>query len=77
MENIKIKYTSIATPPEGIVASRNYTFGKDENGYFCTTGVQKIRMELDMIKSLFSPVGKTWNDIFTKPKNEKKTGLLK
>lgn len=59
----KIIYTCPAVPPDGIVLSKVYEFGKDKKGFFYADKVKKVYAELKWIKMLFSPVEGTWDDI--------------
>lgn len=65
----EIKYTSFAMPPYGIKLDKIYLFGKDSKGYFYSDAKEKKYLDLDEIKTLFSPVGKTWDEVLKVYKN--------
>lgn len=65
----EIKYNCYAVPPDGIKIEKTYTFGKDRNGYFYSDARNKTYLELDELKVLFAPIGKTWDEVL----DEKKT----
>lgn len=67
-----IKYTSFAMPPYGIKLDKTYLFGKDSKGYFYSDAKEKNYLDLDEIKALFSPVDKTWDEIFKVSNTKKK-----
>lgn len=59
----KMEYTSIATPPVGVVLTQKYVLEKDSNGYFYTVGKDKVYADIELIKCLFTPISKTWDEI--------------
>lgn len=63
MSKTKIMYTSLATPPNDVILSCKYNFGKDQNGYFYSLGEKKIYEDLEIIKSLFTPVDSDWDKV--------------
>ena len=69
---VELKYSSPAFPPHNIRVGRIYILEQDSDGYILSDAKGKIRMNLDEIKMLFTPVEKTWNEILDKPKNDKK-----
>lgn len=58
----KMEYTSIATPPTGVVLTQKYVLEKDSNGYFYTVGKDKVYVDIELIKCLFTPISKTWDE---------------
>lgn len=68
----KMIYSSVATPPNGVVLTNKYTLEKDSHGYFYMVGKEKIYQDIELIKVLFSPVNKTWDEVF-KPAIKKTT----
>lgn len=69
---VEVRYSSPAFPPYGIKVNKVYLFDKDSKGYFLCSVKNKIYMELDEIKMLFSPVDKTWDEVLKTTKGEKK-----
>ena len=69
---VEVKYSSPAYPPYCIKVNKVYSFDKDSKGYFFFDVKNKIYMKLDEIKMLFSPVDKTWDEVFKVIKGEKK-----
>lgn len=69
---VELKYTSPAFPPHNIRVGRIYLLGQDSDGYILSDAKRKIRMNLEEIKMLFTPVGKTWGEVLDKPKTDKK-----
>ena len=70
----KMIYSSVATPPDGVVLTNRYTLEKDSKGYFYCVGKEKIYQDIELIKELFSPIEKTWDEVL-KPSSKK--SLLK
>ena len=68
----KMIYSSVATPPDGVVLTNRYTLEKDSKGYFYCVGKEKIYQDIELIKELFSPVDKTWDEVF-KPTSKNTT----
>ena len=68
----KMIYSSVATPPDGVVLTNRYTLEKDSKGYFYCVGKEKIYQDIELIKELFSPINKTWDEVF-KPATKKHT----
>ena len=68
----KMIYSSVATPPDGVVLTNRYMLEKDSNGYFYIVRKEKIYQDIELIKELFSPIGKTWDEAF-KPVAKKTT----
>ena len=60
----KMIYSSVATPPNGVVLTNRYSLEKDSKGYFYNVGKEKIYQDIELIKVLFSPIDKTWNEVF-------------
>ena len=60
---IKLRYTCAAYPPIGVSIDVQYLFGKDAKGFYYKTSEEKFYADLWFIKMLFTPVGKTWNDV--------------
>ena len=69
---IEMMYSSVAMPPDGIVLTNRYMLEKDSNGYFYIVRKEKIYQDIELIKELFSPIGKTWDEAF-KPVAKKTT----
>lgn len=59
----KMIYSSVATPPKGVVLTNRYALEKDSKGYFYKVGKEKIYQDIELIKVLFSPIDKTWDEI--------------
>ena len=59
----KMIYSSVATPPDGVVLTNRYSLEKDSKGYFYFVGKEKIYQDIELIKTLFSPVDKAWNEV--------------
>lgn len=68
----KMIYSSVATPPDGVVLTNRYALEKDSKGYFYYVGKEKVYQDIELIKELFSPVNKTWDEVF-KPAIKKTT----
>lgn len=68
----KMIYSSVATPPDGVVLTNRYTLEKDSRGYFYNVGKRKVYQDIELIKILFSPVDKTWDEVF-KPTSKNTT----
>ena len=66
----KMIYNSVATPPNGVVLTNKYSLEKDSKGYFYFVGKEKIYQDIELIKALFSPVDKTWDEVI-KPSSKK------
>lgn len=60
----KMIYSSVATPPNGVVLTNRYSLEKDSKGYFYNVGKEKVYQDIELIKVLFSPVDKTWDEVF-------------
>lgn len=52
----KMIYSSVATPPNGVVLTNRYSLEKDSKGYFYNVGKGKVYQDIELIKVLFSPV---------------------
>lgn len=64
MKEFKIKYSSIAIPPENISATTVYVLEKDSDGYFIVSNREKVYMTLGMFKMLFTPIDDNkWTDL--------------
>ena len=68
----KMIYSSVATPPNGVVLTNRYSLEKDSKGYFYNVGKRKVYQDIELIKILFSPVDKTWDEVF-KPTSKNTT----
>ena len=68
----KMIYSSVATPPNGVVLTNRYSLEKDSKGYFYNVGKEKVYQDIELIKVLFSPVDKTWDEVF-KPTSKNTT----
>ena len=68
----KMIYSSVATPPNGVVITNRYSLEKDSKGYFYNVGKRKVYQDIELIKILFSPVDKTWDEVF-KPTSKNTT----
>lgn len=68
----KMIYSSVATPPNGVVLTNRYSLEKDSKGYFYNVGKEKVYQDIELIKVLFSPVNKTWDEVF-KPTSKNTT----
>lgn len=73
---VEVKYSSPAFPPYDIKVNKVYLFDKDSKGYFLCSVKNKIYMELDEIKMLFSPVDGVWDEILKTSKSVKKEEKL-
>ena len=60
----KMIYSSVATPPNGVVLTNRYSLEKDSKGYFYNVGKEKVYQDIELIKVLFSPIDKTWDEVF-------------
>ena len=60
----KMIYSSVATPPDNVVLTNRYSLEKDSRGYFYNVGKRKVYQDIELIKILFSPVDKTWDEVF-------------
>ena len=60
----KMIYSSVATPPDNVVLTNRYSLEKDSRGYFYNVGKEKVYQDIELIKVLFSPVDKTWDEVF-------------
>ena len=60
----KMIYSSVATPPDNVVLTNRYSLEKDSRGYFYNVGNEKVYQDIELIKVLFSPVDKTWDEVF-------------
>ena len=49
-----------------------YSLEKDSKGYFYNVGKRKVYQDIELIKILFSPVDKTWDEVF-KPTSKNTT----
>ena len=68
----KMIYSSVATPPDNVVLTNRYSLEKDARGYFYNVGKRKVYQDIELIKILFSPVDKTWDEVF-KPTSKNTT----
>ena len=68
----KMIYSSVATPPDNVVLTNRYSLEKDSRGYFYNVGKRKVYQDIELIKVLFSPVDKTWDEVF-KPTSKNTT----
>ena len=71
MNKVKIEYTSLATPPKGVVLSCKYDFGKDTKGYFYSCGIKKFYEDIEIIKALFTPINSDWGKLLKINKGQK------
>ena len=60
----KMIYSSVATPPDNVILTNRYSLEKDSRGYFYNVGKRKVYQDIELIKILFSPVDKTWDEVF-------------
>ena len=60
----KMIYSSVAIPPDNVVLTNRYSLEKDSKGYFYNVGKKKVYQDIELIKILFSPVDKTWDEVF-------------
>jgi len=63
IKDVLLQYTCPAYPPIGISIDRNYTFGKDEKGFYFKYLEDKTYADLSYIQMLFTPKEKAWNEI--------------
>lgn len=68
----KMIYSSVATPPDNVVLTNRYSLEKDSRGYFYNVGKRKVYQDIELIKILFTPVDKTWDEVF-KPTSKNTT----
>lgn len=68
----KMIYSSVAIPPDNVVLTNRYSLEKDSRGYFYNVGKRKVYQDIELIKILFSPVDKTWDEVF-KPTSKNTT----
>lgn len=59
----KIVYTSAARPHFQIDIHREYTFGREDKGYFVALSGGKRYLPLSYFKTMFTPVGMTWDEL--------------
>lgn len=69
---VEVRYSSPAFPPYNIKVNKGYSFDKDSKGYFLLDAKNKLYMELDEIKMLFSPINGVWDEVLKTSKNVKK-----
>lgn len=60
---VEIKYSCIATPPDGISADKIYLFGRDSKGYFYADNKDKCYSDIEVIKMLFKPIKADWSSV--------------
>ena len=60
---VEIKYSCIATPPDGISADKTYLFGRDSKGYFYADNKDKYYSDIEVIKMLFKPIKADWSSV--------------
>jgi len=63
MNTISIKYTSYAIAPDGISIGKTYSLEKDKKGYYISDIETKQYLDFEIIKMLFTPVEKAWEEI--------------
>ena len=68
----KMIYSSVAIPPDNVVLTNRYSLEKDSKGYFYNVGKKKVYQDIELIKILFSPIDKTWDEVF-KPTSKNTT----
>ena len=60
----KMFYSSVAIPQNGIALTNKYVLDKDTNGYFYFIGKEKVYQDIELIKTLFSPIDNMeWDDV--------------
>lgn len=62
-EKVAIVYTSYAAPPEEFGLNVVYQCGQDEKGTYIVIDEEKSYYSLEVIKNLFTPVNKKWEDV--------------
>ena len=60
---VEIKYSCIATPPDGISVDKIYLFGRDSKGYFYADNKDKYYSDIEVIKMLFKPIKADWSSV--------------
>ena len=60
---VEIKYSCIATPPDGISVDKIYLFGRDSKGYFYSDNKDKYYSDTEVIKMLFKPIKADWSSV--------------
>lgn len=60
---VEIKYSCIATPPDGISVDKKYLFGHDSKGYFYVDNKDKNYLDIEVIKMLFKPIKADWSSV--------------
>ena len=60
---VEIKYSCIATPPDGISVDKIYFFGRDSKGYFYADNKDKNYLGIEAIKMLFKPIKSDWDSV--------------
>lgn len=60
---VEIKYSCIATPPDGISVDKTYLFGHDSKGYFYADNKDKNYIDIEVIKMLFKPIKADWDSV--------------
>ena len=56
-------YSSVATPPNGVMLTKKYILSKNSVGYYYTVDKEKIYQDIELIKMLFSPIEGTWDEV--------------
>lgn len=69
---VEVKYSSPAYPPYDIKVNKTYSFERTSEGYVLSDVRNKLVMELDEIKMLFTPIDKTWDEVLKTAKSVKK-----
>lgn len=62
-KKIRLLYTSPAFPPFDINMKKMYLLDKDNDGTFVSDGEKKIKIDYELIKTLFTPIGVTWEEL--------------
>jgi len=65
MEAVQLIYTSPAIPSDGIEMNKSYVLGKDDEGSFIEGHGLKNYYDYKLIQMMFTPLGKTWEEIDT------------
>ena len=60
---VEIKYSCIATPPDGISVDKIYLFWRDSKGYFYADNKDKNYLDIEVIKMLFKPIKADWSSV--------------
>ncbi|BAE47854.1 hypothetical protein IRP62_11925 (plasmid) [Clostridium botulinum] len=73
LQNIQIKYDSIATPPFILDIHKIYNIEYIEDDIYIVNGNYKHLVNKELILQYFSPTNSTWDEILKEKEKPKKT----